>query len=71
MSNKSFEDVTNLRARLEELRSEHRDLDEAIARISEAPIDDELMLRRLKKRKLALKDRISMIEHMIEPDELA
>ncbi len=71
MSDESFEDVTNLRARLEELRSEHRDLDEAIARIAETPIDDELMLRRLKKRKLALKDRISMIEHMIEPDELA
>ncbi len=71
MSDESFEDVTNLRARLEELRSEHRDLDAAIARIAETPIDDELMLRRLKKRKLALKDRISMIEHMIEPDELA
>lgn len=71
MNDASFDDVTSLRARLAELRLEHRDLDEAIVRLLDAPIDDELMLRRLKKRKLALKDRIAAIERIIEPDEFA
>lgn len=60
-----------LRARLVELRVEHRDLDEAIERLTQAPPDDELMLRRLKKRKLMIKDRIAAIERLIEPDEYA
>lgn len=60
-----------LRVRLHELMTEHRDLDEVIARLQSTPPSDELMLRRLKKRKLALKDRITLIEHMLSPDELA
>ncbi|HNH36613.1 MAG TPA: YdcH family protein [Rhodocyclaceae bacterium] len=61
-----------LRVQLQELKVEHRDLDEAIARLDEAPPPiDELMLRRLKKRKLHLKDRIALIERLLEPDELA
>ncbi len=71
MSGESFDDVTSLRQRLDELRFEHRDLDDAIARLAESPVEDELMLRRLKKRKLALKDRIVAIEHMLDPDEYA
>lgn len=71
MSDKAFDNVTSLQARLVELRAEHRDLDDAIARLNGSPQDDELLLRRLKKRKLALKDRISVIEQMLEPDELA
>ena len=71
MNDASFDDVTSLRARLEDLRVEHRDLDEAIARLSASPVEDELMLRRLKKRKLALKDRIVAIERILEPDEFA
>lgn len=71
MNDASFDDVTSLRARLEDLRVEHRDLDEAIARLNATPVDDELMLRRLKKRKLALKDRIAAIERIIDPDEFA
>ncbi|MCK6408609.1 MAG: DUF465 domain-containing protein [Thauera sp.] len=67
----SFEDVTSLRLRLEELRVEHRDLDDAIARLDDNPVEDELLLRRLKKRKLALKDRIVAIEHLLDPDEYA
>lgn len=58
----------DLRAHLQELRVEHRDLDEAIARIDTEPPADELLLRRLKKRKLHLKDRIAQIERMLEPD---
>ena len=60
-----------LRGHLQELRVEHRDLDEAIARLSDSAPADELMLRRLKKRKLTLKDRIALIERLLEPDVLA
>lgn len=70
-SMQSTEDPEVLRTRLEELRIEHRDLDEAISGLSEAPPEDELVLRRLKKRKLLLRDRISQIEAMLEPDILA
>jgi hypothetical protein len=61
-------DPDNLRVLLQELKVEHRDLDAAIHRIMETPPTDELMLRRLKKRKLQLKDRIAQIEGMLEPD---
>lgn len=67
----SVEDPEVLRSRLEELKQEHRDLDAAIARLDAAPPEDELVLRRLKKRKLQLKDRIAIIERMLEPDEPA
>lgn len=71
MNDASFDDVTSLRARLEDLRIEHRDLDEAIVRLAHAPIEDELVLRRLKKRKLALKDKIEAIARIVEADEPA
>lgn len=71
MSNTHPADASSLRARLNELRVEHYDLDEAITRLSATPTDDELMLRRLKKRKLALKDRITAIERMLQPNEPA
>ncbi len=60
-----------LRASLELLRIEHRDLDQAIADLHAAQAGDELLLRRLKKRKLMLRDRIDQIERMLEPDDLA
>lgn len=58
-------------AQLLELRTEHRDLDEAIARVEAMPLDDELAIRRLKKRKLLLKDRIAALERQLDPDEYA
>jgi hypothetical protein len=64
----SNESPAVLMARLQELRVEHRDLDEVIARLMNDPTGDELMLRRLKKRKLQLKDRIALLERMLEPD---
>jgi hypothetical protein len=61
-----------LRTQLQELRLEHRDLDEALARLEATPPPhDDLLLRRMKKRKLQLKDRIALIERLLEPDELA
>jgi len=71
MSDEASDDVTSLHLRLDELRTEHHDLDEAISRLAQLPLGDELMLRRLKKRKLALKDRITAIECLLEPDERA
>jgi hypothetical protein len=53
---------------LAELRIEHRDLDEAIARLSEDPSVDQLQLTRMKKRKLKLKDWISNLESQLIPD---
>lgn len=57
-----------LRTRLQVLLVEHRDLDEAIANLNTTPGQDELQLRRLKKRKLLLKDRIAQLERLLEPD---
>ena len=58
----------NLAQKLAGLREEHRDLDEAIQRMSEEPWVDQLRLRRLKKRKLKLKDWISRLESNLIPD---
>ena len=62
------DDIASLRLRLHDLQVEHRDLDEIIERMMQTPPRDDLMLRRLKKRKLLLKDRIAILERMIEPD---
>jgi hypothetical protein len=59
-----FRNVQRLRA----LRIEHRDLDEVIARLSLDMHIDELQLKRLKKRKLVLKDQILMLESQLIPD---
>ena len=54
--------------RLRELRIEHRDLDDVICRLSLDIYVDELQLRRLKRRKLLLKDRIQRLESELIPD---
>jgi len=54
--------------RLEELRVEHRDLDNIILRLGADPTIDQLQLRRMKKRKLNLKDMISRLESRLIPD---
>ena len=61
-------DKENIRQELAVLRQEHRDLDDAIARLSEALFVNELQLRRLKKRKLQLKDFIARLESKLIPD---
>lgn len=60
-----------LKEKLEELKTEHRDLDEAIERMSEQAQFDMLKLQRMKKRKLALRDMINKMESMLLPDIIA
>lgn len=60
-----------LQAKLERLRIEHSDLDQAIHAMSERPVPDQIAIRRLKKRKLALKDEIARIEDRLTPDIIA
>jgi hypothetical protein len=60
-----------LRIKLDVLRSEHRDLDDAIRAIEASVLPDQLTLRRLKKQKLALKDRIVKLEDLLIPDIIA
>ena len=60
-----------IKARLEALKSEHRDLDEVIDRLVETPPFDQLQLQRLKKRKLGLKDQILRLESKLIPDIIA
>lgn len=62
------EDTSEIRQLLLELREEHRDLDLAIGRMAMDPLQDQLQLRRLKKRKLKLKDWITRLESKLIPD---
>ena len=64
----SDDETIAIRHQLHELQVEHRDLDQVIAHLTEMPPTDELLVRRLKKRKLALKDRIRLLEEMLVPD---
>jgi hypothetical protein len=56
---------------LERLRQEHRDLDTAIEALANLAVADRLQLQRLKKRKLALRDRITYLEDLLTPDIIA
>ncbi|MFC4213703.1 YdcH family protein [Pseudophaeobacter arcticus] len=60
-----------LKVELEVFRRQHRDLDEAITALQERGTSDQLTIRRLKKQKLGLKDRISQIEDRLTPDIIA
>jgi hypothetical protein len=66
-----FEDEADLRARLEELRAEHRALDEEIAGGDLGPMRNQLLVTRLKRRKLALKDEIARLMDRLQPDIIA
>ena len=64
-------DREELHNKLRELQQEHRDLDDAIGALTEQAIYDQLKLQRLKKRKLLLRDMITRLENMLEPDIIA
>ncbi|MEC8127371.1 MAG: DUF465 domain-containing protein [Pseudomonadota bacterium] len=71
MSNAEIEEQQLLKARLHVLESEHRDLDDVIERLSDDKPFDQLQLQRLKKRKLVLKDEITLVKSQILPDIIA
>ncbi|MGD8379131.1 MAG: DUF465 domain-containing protein [Gammaproteobacteria bacterium] len=58
----------SIQSQLADLVVEHRDLDQAISRLQESISVDQLALRRLKKRKLLLKDRIARLRSLLIPD---
>jgi hypothetical protein len=67
----SEEEKTEFTIELERLREEHRDLDTAIEALLAVGAYDRLQLQRLKKRKLALRDRIAFLEDALTPDIIA
>jgi len=62
------EEIEAVEARIEVLRIEHRDLDDAIATLQEQAFVDPMQVRRMKKRKLFIKDVINKLESMMIPD---
>ncbi len=66
-----MDQIDVLRVKVEVLKREHRDLDQAIHALEERASADMLTLRRLKKQKLALKDQIAQLEDRIFPDIIA
>jgi len=62
------EERAQIEGRIALLEIEHQDLDDVIARLSEQPSQDQLQLRRFKKRKLVLKDSISRLKILLVPD---
>jgi hypothetical protein len=67
----TFENLRSPDRQLIELRMEHADLNASIDRLSEVVPQDELLLRRLKKRRLALRDQMHQIERDLDPKEPA
>ncbi|MFZ0559646.1 MAG: DUF465 domain-containing protein [Methylovirgula sp.] len=67
----SAEERVALRAELERMRQEHRDLDSAIEALADLSAADQLQIQRLKKRKLFLRDQIGRIEDQLTPDIIA
>lgn len=64
-------ELARMAHRVVELRQEHRDLDLAIAHLQQTIANDELVVKRMKKRKLQLKDQIAWLENALIPDEPA
>jgi hypothetical protein len=65
------DNTEELKCRLEDLRMEHRDLDDVIQRLAADIAVNQLQIGRLKKRKLFLKDQISRLENALVPDIIA
>ena len=67
MPSLTMENAEEVKRRITELNLEHRDLDRAIDVLEHNPFHDELQLKRLKKRKLMLKDQIFMLQRQLVP----
>jgi hypothetical protein len=65
------EEEREVRRELAELRQEHRDLDAAILAMTDSATPDTIQIQRMKKRKLALKDRITALDDRLLPDIIA
>ena len=65
------EERAQIEARIKALEIEHHDLDDIIARLAQVPVQDQLQLRRLKKKKLLLKDLIARLRDRLIPDIIA
>jgi hypothetical protein len=66
-----MQDAEDIKRRIADLQLEHRSLDELIALRLAEPVADELLLRRLKKRKLQVKDTMVHLQMQLTPDEPA
>ncbi|MBE1284274.1 MAG: DUF465 domain-containing protein [Rhodobacteraceae bacterium] len=70
-SEMSMQNEEVLRVELEVFKQQHRDLDDAIHALQERGTGDQLTIKRLKKQKLLLKDKIALIEDRLTPDIIA
>ena len=71
MTNEPPANDEGLRARITELRQEHQDLDDAVDALVTGPRPDQLLMARLKKKKLILRDEIQRLEDQLTPDIIA
>jgi hypothetical protein len=71
MNDHGLDDEKALQARLALLRQEHQDLDSSIYAIEQQPMPDQLLLMRLKRKKLSLRDQIVLLEDQLTPDIIA
>ena len=71
MPSLTMDNAEEIKRRISELNLEHRDLDRAIDALEHNPFHDELQLKRLKKRKLVLKDQIQKLRTRLIPDIIA
>jgi hypothetical protein len=71
MNDHGPDDEKTIHARIAVLRQEHQDLDASIYAIGQQPLPDQLLLMRLKRKKLAVRDQIVMLEDQLTPDIIA
>jgi hypothetical protein len=71
MDDTQFPSEEVLKARLAELRQDHADFDAAIQALALSPLPDMMLIGRLKRKKLALKDEIVRLEDLLTPDIIA
>lgn len=62
------EEIGEIRRALDALESEHQDLDQVVAQLASQKLTDQLLIQRLKKRKLALKDKLLQLQKLLIPD---